>query len=167
MSDDVRRLAWTPAVSLAVVFGLASVPWTYAFVTGGVPLWPAFIASAGFYAAGGGIDGLARATPNYLAGILYAAATLAITDALGGGVLVLSVVVGAFMLLGSLHALVDRLAFTPAVFLGYATLFSVDAAGAVVLGLGGLAGETTAAVLSMGVGVLIGLATERLAERMA
>jgi hypothetical protein len=35
---------WTEVWSLAVVFGLASVPWTYAFVAGvGLPLWPAFV----------------------------------------------------------------------------------------------------------------------------
>ena len=167
VASDQHRSWTTSEVALAVVFGLASVPWTYAFVTGGVPLWPAFIASAGFYAAGGEVAGLHRVVPNYLLGIGYASATLAITAALGGGVLVLSVVVGAFMLLGSLHALVDWLDFTPAVFLGYATLFSVNAAGATVFGLGGLAGETSAAVLSMVVGALIGLGTEQVAERLA
>ena len=85
---------------------------------------------------------------------------------MGGGVLVLSVVVGAFMVLGSLHALLDRVSFTPAVFLGYATLFSVNAAGATVFGLGGLAGESAAAVLSMVAGVAIGFVVEALADRV-
>jgi len=36
-----RLEGWTEVWSLAVVFGLASVPWTYAFVAGvGLPLCP-------------------------------------------------------------------------------------------------------------------------------
>jgi len=54
-----RVREWNDTWALAVVFGLASVPWTYAFVAGlRIPLWPSFIASATFYAAGDGIDGL-------------------------------------------------------------------------------------------------------------
>ena len=48
-------------LALAVVFGLASIPWTYAFVAGfDLPLWPSFITSATFYAAGSGIEALKR-----------------------------------------------------------------------------------------------------------
>ena len=127
--DRVRR---DEVLVLAVVFGLASVPWTYAFVAGlHIPLWPSFIASASFYAAGGGIDGVTRSYASNAAGIAYAAATLWLVDGLlGGGVLALSVVVGAFMFLASLHEKVALLSFTPGGFFGYATLFSVHAAGA-------------------------------------
>ena len=162
------RLAWNRTWALAVVFGLASVPWTYAFVAGDVPLWPAFIASATFYATDKeGLAGLRRGYASNAAGIAYAAATLALVDALGGGVLTLSVVVGAFMFLASLHAFVPLLSFTPGGFFGYATLFSVHAAGATAFGLGGLAGETVAAVVSMLAGACIGLGTERLSDRLA
>ena len=58
MSDEHRLATRKATWSLAILFGLASVPWTYAFVVGSVPLWPAFIASAGFYAAGGGQAGV-------------------------------------------------------------------------------------------------------------
>lgn len=152
---------WGETWSLAVAFGVASVPWTYAFVAGGVPLWPSFIASATFYAAGGGLDGLARGYASNLAGIVYGAATLAIVAAVGGGTVALSLVVGAFMLLASLHEFVDLLSFTPGGFFGYATLFSVHAAGATAFGVAGLPGETLAAVVSMLAGACIGLVTER------
>ncbi|WP_226022547.1 DUF1097 domain-containing protein [Halomicrobium salinisoli] len=158
---------WSETWSLAVVFGVASVPWTYVFVTGGVPLWPSFIASASFYAAGGGLDGLVRGYASNLAGILYGAATLVVAAALGGGTVALSVVVGLFMLLASLHEAVSPLSFTPGGFFGYATLFSVHAAGATAFGVTGLAGETLAAVVSMLLGACIGLGTERVSERLA
>lgn len=159
---------WTDTLSLAVVFGLASVPWTYVFVAGlEIPLWPSFIASASFYAAGGGTDGLVRGYASNLAGILYAVATLAIVAAVGGGTVALSLAVGAFMFLASLHEYVSVLSFTPGGFFGYATMFSVSAAGASVGGVGGLPGEALAAVLSMLLGAFIGLGTERLSDALA
>ena len=157
---------WNETWALAVVFGLASVPWTYAFVAGlYIPLWPSFIASATYYAAGDGLDGLARGYASNFAGIVYAAATLAIVDGyLGGGAIALSVVVGVFMFLASLHEFVPVLSFTPGGFFGYATLFSVHAAEATALGVAGLPGETLAAVLSMFLGAVIGLATDELSS---
>lgn len=162
-ADDVDDI-----LALAVVFGLASVPWTYAFVASlQIPLWPAFIGSASFYAAGGGLEGLKLGSASNAAGIAYGAATLwVVTAFLGGGVVALSVVVGAFMFLASLHAAVEPLSFTPGGFFGYATLFSVHAAEATAFGVPGLAGETLAAALSMLLGALIGLGTERLSDAL-
>jgi len=163
-----RLDGWTDVWSLAVVFGLASVPWTYGFVAGvGLPLWPSFIASATFYSTGKGLGGLARGYLSNLSGIAYAAATLFVVDGLlGGGVLALSVVVGAFMFLASLHEAVGPLSFTPGGFFGYATMFSVDAAGT-TFALGGLAGETVAAVVAMLIGALIGYGTDRASAALA
>jgi hypothetical protein len=167
-SEDEQVGRWDETLSLALVFGLASVPWTYVFVAGlEIPLWPSFIASATFYAAGGGVDGLVRGYASNLAGILYAVATLAVVAAVGGGTVALSITVGAFMFLASLHDYVPVLSFTPGGFFGYATMFSVSAAGASVAGVGGLPGETLAAVLSMLLGACIGLGTERLSEALA
>ena len=164
--DDATLGRWSETWSLALVFGLASVPWTYAFVTGGIPLWPSFIASASFYAAGGGLAGLKRGYASNLAGILYGTATLAIVAWVGGGTVALSIVVGAFMLLASLHAGIPLLSFTPGGFFGYATLFSVHAAEATAFGVGGLPGETLAAVVSMLLGACIGLTTERVSKSL-
>lgn len=147
---------------LAVVFGVVSVPWTYLFVAGGLALWPSFIASASFYAAD---ESLGRSVGANVVGIAYATATLAVVSLVGGEVLALSLVVGAFMFLASLHDAVGL--FTPGGFFGYATLFSVHAANSTVLGLPGLAGETVAAVLSMLAGAFIGLGTAWLRDRFA
>ncbi|MFB6220367.1 MAG: DUF1097 domain-containing protein [Halolamina sp.] len=163
-----RLARWDDTLALAVVFGLASVPWTYAFVAGlHIPLWPAFIASASFYAAGGGLEGLKLGYASNAAGIAYGAATLWVVNSfLGGGVVALSIVVGAFMFLASLHAYVETFSFTPGGFFGYATLFSVHAAEATAFGVPGLAGETLAAAVSMLLGAAIGLGTERLSEAL-
>ena len=156
-------------VALSFVVGafmlLASL---HAFVAGlHLPLWPSFVASASFFAAGGGLDGLVRGYFGNLAGIGYAVATILVTGAVGGGPVTLSFVVGAFMLLAGLHAFVPRLDFTPGAFFGYATMFGVHAAGAGAFGLTGLAGEGTAAVVAMLLGACIGLAVERTAGELA
>ena len=159
---------WNGTWALAVAFGLASVPWTYAFVAGfGLPLWPSFVASASFFAAGGGLDGLLRSSLGNLLGILYATATLAVVGAVGGGPAVLSVVVGAFMLLASLHAFVPRVDFAPAAFFGYATLFGVHGSIDGGFGVAGLPGEAAAAAVAMLLGASIGLAIERGSELVA
>lgn len=164
-----RLTSWNRTWSLAVVFGLASVPWTYGFVAGlELPLWPAFIASATFFAAGEGLDGLVRAYASNLAGIAYAAVTLAAVEGVpGGGVVLLSLLVGLFMFLASLHAVVPLLSFTPGGFFGFATMFGVHAADATAFGATGLSGQTLAAVVAMLIGAAIGLATDELSAVFA
>lgn len=160
--NDDRQALW-----LAIVFGLVSVPWTYGFEqAAGLPLWPSFIASASFFAAGGGSPGAARSLAGTLVGALYAAATLALAAWAGGGAVALSVTVGAFMLLASLHAFVPGLSFTPAGFFGFAVLFSVHAAG-VSLGASGLTGELIAAGASLAIGTAIGWLAEAAAGSLA
>lgn len=153
---------WNETWALAVVFGLASVPWTYAFLRGlYLPLWPAFIASATFYAAGSGLSALVRGYASNTVGIVYAAGTLAVVETyLGGGVLALSLLVGAGMFLVSLNAFIPVLSFTPGGYFGYATMFSVHAAQETAFGVAGLPGQTTAALVSMLIGAVIGLATD-------
>lgn len=94
-------------------------------------------------------------------GDALAAATILIAEGVfGGGVVALSVVVGAFMLLANLHEYVPLLSFTPGGFFGYATLFSVNAAGTAAFGASGLAGETVVVIGAMSVGALISYATD-------
>ena len=159
-----RLTEWNRDWSLAVVFGLASIPWTYGFVAGlHIPLWPAFIASATFFAAGEGLDGVARGYASNAVGIAYAAATLALVDGTGGnGVVLLSLLVGVAMFLASLHEFVPLLSFTPGGFFGFATMFSVHAAEATAFGVTGLSGQTLAAVVSMFIGAVIGPSTDEL-----
>ncbi|MFB6254462.1 MAG: DUF1097 domain-containing protein [Halobacteriaceae archaeon] len=147
---------------LAIVFGLASIPWTYALVAGlHIPLWPSFIASATYYSVGDGLKGLSKGYASNVAGIIYAALTIVIVSRyFGGEVLALSFVVGLFMFLASLHDFIPLLSFTPGGFFGYATMFSIHAANATAFGIAGLSGETIAAVISMFIGAVIGLITD-------
>ena len=161
-----RGTEWNETWALAVVFGFASIPWTYAFVAGlHIPLWPSFIASGTFYAAGDGLDGIIHGYASNSIGIVYAALTLALVNGfLGGGAVALSLVVGVFMFLASLHSLIPLLSFTPGGFFGYATMFSVHAADATAFGVTGLPGETAAALLSMLIGAVIGLTTDEVSS---
>ena len=164
-ADPDRVGRWNETWALAAAFGLASVPWTYGFVAGlDLPLWPSFVASASFFAAGGGVAGLVRGATGNLVGIVYAVGTLVVAGAVGGGPVALSLVVGAAMFLASLHAFVPWLSFAPATFFGYATLFGVHASGVGAFGLGGLAGETLAAAVAMLFGACVGLGTQSLAR---
>ena len=86
---------------------------------------------------------------------------------LGGGVVALSVVVGVFMFLASLHEFVPLLSFTPGGFFGYATLFSVHAADATAFGITGLPGESLAAVVAVFIGAVIGLTTDEVSSLFA
>lgn len=158
-----------PRWVLALLFGLSSIPWTYGFVAGlEIPLWPSFIASAAFFAAGADARALLRALASTGAGALYAAGTLAVVDgALGGGPLALSVVVGLAMLAASLHAYVPGLEFTPGGFMGYATMFSVHAAEATGLGFSGLGGETVLTLLSLAIGAGIGATVQWSTEQLS
>ena len=163
-SLSTRITGWDETWALAIVFGLASIPWTYAFVAGfDLPLWPSFIASATFYAAGCGLDGLKQGYASNAAGIFYATATLWIVNSLlSGGALALSVTVGAFMAIAALDQYVPLLSFTPGGFFGYATMFSVNAAGVTAFGLSGLTGEMLAALTAMFIGAVLGFVTDLL-----
>lgn len=156
--DFERR---SQVLALAVVFGVVSIPWTYGFLRWEIPLWPSFIGSATYYASTRGASGLGRTVLAASLGIAYAATTLAVAG--DAAILVLSVAVGVGMLVASLHPLVSVLAHGPAAFMGYAALFSVDAASATVFGLTGLGGVTAATTVSFVVGSVIGLFTEYVA----
>lgn len=161
-----RVVEWNSIWALAIVFGIASVPWTYAFVAGlHIPLWPSFIASATYFATEKGLVGVTKGYASNAAGILYAAATLAIvTGTASNGVVLLSVLVGGFMFLASLHGFIPLLSFTPGGFFGFAAMFSVHAADATAFGVTGLAGQTLAVLVSMLIGAGIGLVTDEVSS---
>lgn len=152
---------WTKTRALAIVFGLAAVPWTYVFVEWlPLPLWPSFVASASVFAAGGGRRGLVRGAAGNVTGIAYATATLlVVSGSFGGRSIALALVVGGFMLLASLHAEIPVLSFAPGAFLGFAATFGVDAAGTGLLGGGHLA-VAVATVASMLLGAAIAVGTD-------
>lgn len=157
-----RVTAWNDSWALAIVFGLVSIPWTYAFVAGlHIPLWPSFIGSATFFATEKGRGGLVRGYSSNLGGIGYGAGTLAVIETMAPGNLIgLSLLVGLCMFLASLHDFVPPLSFTPGGFFGFATMFSVHAAEATAFGVSGLPGETLATIVSMFIGAVIGLAAD-------
>jgi hypothetical protein len=111
-------------------------------------------------------EGLIRGYASNLAGVLYAAATLWIAGALGGGPAVPALVVGGCMFLVGLHTAVPLLSFTAGGFFGYATAFSVHAAGRTVL-FSGLAEETAATAIAMLIGAAVGIATDVAGDRLA
>lgn len=162
--DHDHLAKWNEMWGLAVVFGLTSVVWTYAFVAElGIPLWPAFIASSTYFATEGDLVGLRRGIASNLVGIAYGAATVAVVDAVFGGSIVgLSLLVGVFMFIASLHAAVPLLSFTPGGFFGYATFFGVHSAEVAAFGIEGILGETVAAAVSMLLGALIGFGADGL-----
>lgn len=164
-----RITEWNHTWALALVFGIVSVPWTYGFVAGHrLPLWPSFIASASFFATDGNLDGLVKSYSSNLAGICYAALTLGIVTGAGStDVLLLSLVVGSFMFLASLHEFFPLFSFTPGGFIGYATLFGVNAANATAFGVSGIPGHILAAAVAMVIGALIGFLADQVSTMLA
>lgn len=78
------------------------------------PIRPETYTPTSYYAPGGGYDGLVYGIASNVAGVTYAAVTMLIVDAvLGDTVVALSVVVGVFMFVASLHEHLPVLSFTP------------------------------------------------------
>lgn len=162
----LERLEEEGPLSLAIVFGLLSIPWTYGFLTADIPLWPAFIGSATYFAAGRGRSGLIRGVASNLVGVAYGFATLWIVTAIGGAILILSLIVGLCMFLVTLHASLPFISYTPGGFLGYATLFSVHAAERTIL-VSGLPGEMVATAVAIAIGAIIGIGADVVSRRPA
>jgi hypothetical protein len=71
------------------------------------------------------------------------------------------------MFLASLHEFIPLLSFTPGGFFGYATMFGVRPVEATAFGRTGLPGETSAAILSMFIGAVIGITTDETSSAVA
>lgn len=114
---------------LALVVAVVCIPWTYAFITFGIPLWASFLGAGSYFAGGGDKSGLLKAVPSGLLGILLAVSTVFLAvNVLGGGLLVLSLVVGAAGFTAIALSRSSSFAFIPGTFVGYATTFAVMAA---------------------------------------
>ena len=87
---------------VAIIFGIVSIPWTYFFGVFNLVLWPSFIASASFFAAGAGLKGFYKSYVNNLLGIIYAILTILIAQMFGNSLFWLSFYVGLFMFIASL-----------------------------------------------------------------
>ena len=82
-------------VALALSIGILIAGWTYvALGPGALPVWAGIVAWGCFFAAGGKTEGLIKTIASNLSGVFWAFLALTAWNRFGGGVPVLSVLVG-------------------------------------------------------------------------
>lgn len=142
-------------VALALSIGILIAGWTYvALGPGALPVWAGIVAWGCFFAAGGKTDGLIKTIVANLSGVLWAFLALTAWNQLGGGVPVLSLLVGLAAVCMVLQAKIPTLGFIPGAFLGAATAVSV------VVGANGSWAKTCVALV---IGAVLGYVSEMLA----
>jgi hypothetical protein len=142
-------------VALALSIGVLIAGWTYvALGPGALPVWAGIVAWGCFFAAGGKTDGLIKTIAANLSGVFWAFLALAAWNRFGGGVPMLSVLVGLAAFAMVLQAKISILGFIPGAFLGAATAVSV------VVGANGTWSRT---ILALAIGAILGYLSEMLA----
>jgi hypothetical protein len=142
-------------VALGLSIGILIAGWTYvALGPGALPVWAGIVAWGCFFAAGGKVQGLTKTIVSNLSGVVWAFLALTAWNRFGGGVPVLSVLVGLAALFMVLQAKIPTLGFIPGAFLGAATAVSV------VVGANGTWGKT---IVAMVAGAVLGYLSEMLA----
>ncbi|MBA3318024.1 MAG: DUF1097 domain-containing protein [Gemmatimonadales bacterium] len=142
-------------LALALSIGILIAGWTYlALGVAALPVWAGIIAWGSFFAAGGKTTGLAKSIAANLSGVLWAFLALTLWNRLGGGVPMLSLLVGIAAFFMVIQAKIPALSFIPGAFLGAAT-----AVGVVV----GANGTYTSTVIALVAGALFGYVSEVLA----
>ena len=142
-------------VALALSIGVLIAGWTYvALGPGALPVWAGIVAWGCFFAAGGKTDGLIKTIAANLSGVFWAFLALAAWNRFGGGVPMLSVLVGVAAFAMVLQAKISILGFIPGAFLGAATAVSV------VVGANGTWSRT---ILALAIGAILGYLSEMLA----
>ena len=142
-------------VALALSIGILIAGWTYlALGVAALPVWAGIVAWGCFFAAGGKTEGLAKTIAANLSGVLWAFVALQVGNSLGGGVPLLSVLVGVAAFIMVVQAKIPTLSFTPAAFLGAATAVSVVV---------GASGTWTSTIIALVAGALFGYVSEMLA----
>jgi uncharacterized protein DUF1097 len=142
-------------VALGLSIGLLIAGWTYvALGVAALPVWAGIVAWGCFFAAGGKTAGLTKTIASTLSGVLWAYLALTAWNKLGGGVPVLSVLVGVAALFMVLQSRIPALGFIPGAFLGAATAVSV------VVGANGSWSKTIIALVA---GAVLGYVSELLA----
>ena len=82
-------------VALALSIGVLIAGWTYvALGPGALPVWAGIVAWGCFFAAGGKTDGLMKTLASNLSGVFWAFLALTAWNQFGGGLPVLSALVG-------------------------------------------------------------------------
>jgi hypothetical protein len=142
-------------VALALSIGILIAGWTYiALGPGALPVWAGIVAWGCFFAAGGKTEGLMKTVASNLSGVLWAFLALTASNRFGGGVPVLSLLVGVAAFGMVLQAKIRTLAFIPGAFLGAATAVSV------VVGANGSWARTCIALV---IGAVLGYVSEMVA----
>jgi hypothetical protein len=145
-------------VALAISIGILIAGWTYvALGVAALPVWAGIVAWGCFFAAGGKTTGLSKTIAANLSGVFWAFLALTASKSFGGGVPVLSVLVGVAALFMVLQAKIPALSFIPGSFLGAATAVSV------VVGANGSWVKT---IIALVVGAILGYVSEMLAGAM-
>jgi hypothetical protein len=142
-------------VALALSIGILIAGWTYlALGVAALPVWAGIVAWGCFFAAGGKTQGLTKTIASNLSGVLWAFLALYLWNSFGGGVPLLSLLVGVAAFIMVVQAKIPALSFIPGAFLGAATAVSVVV---------GASGTWTNTVIALVAGALFGYASEMLA----
>ncbi len=142
-------------VALALSIGILIAGWTYlALGVAALPVWAGIVAWGCFFAAGGKTTGLTKTIAANLSGVLWAFVALYLWNRFGGGVPMLSLLVGIAAFIMVMQAKIPALSFIPGSFLGAAT-----AVGVVV----GANGRYTNTVIALVAGAVFGYLSEMLA----
>ncbi|MBA3895135.1 MAG: DUF1097 domain-containing protein [Gemmatimonadales bacterium] len=142
-------------VALALSIGILIAGWTYlALGVAALPVWAGIIAWGCFFAAGGKTTGLAKTIASNLSGVLWAALALLLWNRFGGGVPMLSLLVGLAAFIMVIQAKIPALSFIPGAFLGAATAVSVVV---------GANGTYTSTIIALIAGAVLGYISEMLA----
>jgi hypothetical protein len=142
-------------LALALSIGILIAGWTYlALGVAALPVWAGIIAWGCFFAAGGKMTGLTKTIAANLSGVLWAFLALYLSDRFGGGVPILSLLVGIAAFIMVLQAKIPALSFIPGAFIGAATAVSVVV---------GASGTYTSTIIALVVGAILGYISEMLA----
>src|SRR3954466_11495885 len=101
-------------VALAISIGILIAGWTYvALGVASLPVWAGIVAWGCFFAAGGKTTGLSKTSRAHLSGVLWAFLALTAWKSIGGGVPVLSALVGVAAMFMVLHMKIPAVAVSP------------------------------------------------------
>jgi hypothetical protein len=146
-------------VALAISIGILIAGWTYvALGVAALPVWAGIVAWGCFFAAGGKTTGLTKTIASNLSGVLWAFLALKAAESFGGGLPVLSAMVGLAALFMVLQSKISALSFIPGSFLGAATAVSVVV---------GAKGTWTSTIIALVAGAVLGYVSEMLAGAMS
>jgi hypothetical protein len=142
-------------VALALSIGILIAGWTYlALGVAALPVWAGIVAWGCFFAAGGKTTGLSKTIASNLSGVLWAFLALTLWNRFGGGVPMLSLLVGIAAFIMVVQAKIPALSFIPGAFLGAATAVSVVV---------GASGTYTNTIIALVAGAVLGYLSEMLA----